>query len=91
MKRTQPLHGPLRRRVPGGDMTVDVRCHQFAGVIGADNLHGQIIILDLREQGGHLQQFQGIVAESDGDIGIDDTDVVVDRIRRAFGQLLLRS
>ncbi len=89
MKRIQPLHGSLRGGIPRGDVPIDIRCHEFASVIGADDLHGQLVVLDLREQGGHLQELQGVVAEGDGDIGIDDADVVVDGVRRALGQILL--
>ena len=70
-------------------MAVDVRSHQLAGVVGTDDLHREVIVLDLREQGGHLQEFQGVVAEGDGNVGIDHAHMIVDGIRRAFGQILL--
>ena len=70
-------------------MAADVRDHQFAGVIRAYNLHGQVVISDLREQGRHLQELQRVVAEGDGDIGPDNAGVEIDGIRGALLEDLL--
>ena len=84
-----PIDGLVPLRIPQGDMPVDVRNHQLAGIVGTDDLHGQIVIPDFREQGRHLQELQGVVAEGDGNIGPHDAGVKTDRIHRALLENLL--
>ena len=79
----------FRLGIPRADVTVDVFHHQLTGVVRTDDFHGQVVIPDLLEQGGHLQEFERIVGKGHGDFRIDDADMVVDGVLRTLGQILL--
>ena len=84
----QPGNPVAGRRAPGGIMAVDFRLQHLAGTVGADDFHGQVVVSHLREQGGHLQQFERILAECEGDIGIDLALVVFHDVLRTGSQVI---